>query len=146
MCCCRYCVEQLLQVGRRSGLVVVGVIAKLDDVAVAVVVDPCLGCGAVLAGMALEVAVRVATRRTWADNVCGGTVVGCGAGGGGGGGSGGGNSGGGSGGGGSSGGGSGGGSSSGGGIIVCAGVCGVGLAMFSDCVGAWCCCRRVDER
>ena len=108
--------------------------------------DPCLGCGAVLAGMALEVAVRVATRRTWADNVCGGTVVGCGAGGGGGGGSGGGNSGGGSGGGGSSGGGSGGGSSSGGGIVVCAGVCGVALAMFSDCVGAWCCCRRVDER
>ena len=65
------------------------VLFKLDDAAIAMVAGMCLGLGAVPACMA----VRVATHRTWADNVSGGALVGCGAvvcGGGGGGGGGGG--------------------------------------------------------
>ena len=83
------------------------VVAELDDAFICVVVGTCLGLGAVPACMALTVAVCVATRRTWADNVSGGAAVGCGAvvcGGGGGGGRSGGGSGGGGGGSGGSGG------------------------------------------
>ena len=112
---------------------------KLDDAAIAVVAGMCLGLGAVPACMA----VRVATHRTWADNVSGGALVGCGGGcgcgcgGGGGGGGCGGGGGGGCGGGGGGGGGSGcssggcsGGGVSGGGIVACAGVFGVGFDTF----------------